>query len=159
LNWLFVDLSRIGSDGLVFVVAALLLAVVWRRPLVLVTLVGADLTGTWLSFGMRQWIGRDRPPEVYPTPKPLVHVPQSGSFPSGHATTAFACAAVLAWASPRLAVPAFLLAAGIAWSRVYVGVHWPLDVLGGAALGLLAATALLTLVAVLRRSRQETPVG
>jgi membrane-associated phospholipid phosphatase len=143
----------------VFVAAALLLAVLWRRPLLLATLVGADLAGSWVSLGLRQWIGRDRPPEVYPTPKPLVHVPHSGSFPSGHATTAFACAAVLAWASPRLAAPAFVLAAAIAWSRVYVGVHWPLDVLGGAALGLLVATALLMLVAVLRRSRQKTPVG
>ena len=142
-----------------FIVAGLFLAVLWRRPLLLATVAGADFAAIWLSLGLRQWIGRDRPPEVYPEPKPLVHVPHTGSFPSGHATTAFACAAVLAWASPRLALPAFVLAAGIAWSRVYVGVHWPLDVLGGAALGLLIATALLTLVAVLRRSRQETPAG
>jgi undecaprenyl-diphosphatase len=88
-----------------------------------------------------------------------VHTPHSGSFPSGHATIAFACATVIAWQVPRLAFPAFALAAAIAWSRVYVGVHWPLDVLGGAALGVLVATALLTLVEALRRSRREMRTG
>jgi undecaprenyl-diphosphatase len=119
----------------------------------------ADIVADALSYGLRDWIGRRRPPLVYPEPKGLVHVPHSGSFPSGHATIAFACATVLAWKVPRLAFPAFVLAGAIAWSRVYVGVHWPLDVLGGAALGILLATALLTLVAALRRSRPATRAG
>ena len=103
----------------------------------------SDLVGELLSYVMRDWIGRRRPPIVYPEPKPLVHVPHSGSFPSGHTTMAFACATVIAWCVPRLAFPAFVLAGAIAWSRVYVGVHWPLDVLGGAALGLAVGTVTL----------------
>ena len=62
--------------------------------------------------------------------------PSSYSFPSGHATISFACAVVLAAAIPRLAVAFYVLAGAIAWSRVVVGVHYPLDVLGGALLGL-----------------------
>jgi undecaprenyl-diphosphatase len=147
LNWLFVDLSRIGTYGLVFLVVGVVLAVLWRRPWFLVVLLAADLAAVWLSLALRQLIGRDRPPLVYPEPEPLVSVPHSGAFPSGHASSALACATVIAWASPRLAAPAFVLAAAIAWSRVYVGVHWPLDVLGGAALGVLIATALLRLAA------------
>jgi membrane-associated phospholipid phosphatase len=112
-----------------------------------------------LSLALRQAIGRDRPPLVYPEPKALVAVPHTGAFPSGHASSAFACAAVLAWASPRLRVPALVLAAAIAWSRVYVGVHWPLDVLGGAALGVLVATALLKLAASRPRLRPGSPAG
>ena len=136
-----------------FVVVGLFLAVLWRKPWFFVVVVCVDAAAGALSYGMRDWIGRRRPPLVYPEPKPLVHVPHSGAFPSGHAATAFACATVLACWDRRLAVPAYVLAAAIAWSRVYVGVHWPLDVLGGAVLGVLIATALLRLLRALRRSR------
>jgi undecaprenyl-diphosphatase len=143
----------------VFVVVALFLAVLWRKPWILVAVVCADIAADLLSYGLRDWIGRRRPPLVYPEPRPLVHVPHSAAFPSGHSATAFACATVLAWWDRRLAVPAFVLAAAIAWSRVYVGVHWPLDVVGGAVLGVLVATALLKLAAILRRSRPAQRTG
>jgi len=143
----------------VFVLVGVVLAVIWRRPWFLVLLVAADLAADGLSLVLRQWIGRLRPPLVYPDPRPLVSTPHTGAFPSGHSASAFACATVIAWASPRLAVPVYVLAALVAWSRVYVGVHYPLDVLGGAVLGVLVATALLKLEAALRRSRQETPAG
>jgi undecaprenyl-diphosphatase len=156
---LFVDLTRIGTEGLVFVVVGAVLALIWRRPWLLVLLLASDFLADGLSLALRQAIGRDRPPLVYPEPKPLVDMPHTGAFPSGHASSAFACATVIAWASPRLRVPVFVLAAAIAWSRVYVGVHWPLDVLGGAVLGVLVATALLKLAANPRRLRRETQAG
>src|SRR5262249_43678530 len=62
----------------------------------------------------------------YATPKTLVHAPQDHSFPSGHAATSFAAATVLTAFAPRLAPAWFLLAVAIGFSRVYVGVHYPL---------------------------------
>jgi undecaprenyl-diphosphatase len=135
------------------------LAVVWRRPWFLLALVTAALVADGVSLLLRQWIGRDRPPLVYPEPKPLVHVPHTGAFPSGHTSTAFACATVLAWSDRRLAIPAYVLATLIGISRVYVGVHWPLDIIGGAVLGTLVATALLRLLAVPRRSLRAPQEG
>jgi membrane-associated phospholipid phosphatase len=123
-------------------VLGLVLAVLWRRPWLFVQVVIADAVADVLAYALRHAIGRPRPPSVYAEPEPLVSVPHSSSFPSGHAATSFACATTLAFAAPRLAPGFFVLAAAIAWSRVYVGVHYPLDVLGGALLGVLVATLL-----------------
>jgi undecaprenyl-diphosphatase len=65
----------------------------------------------------------------------LVSLPSSASFPSGHAATSFAAAAALSVLVPRLRVPALVLAALVAISRVYLGVHFWVDVLAGAFLG------------------------
>src|SRR6266511_3642298 len=111
------------------------------------------------SYALRYAIGRDRPPVRFAEPHALVHVPANPSFPSGHASTSFACAALLGWLTPLPRVPLFVLAALIAFSRVYVGVHYPLDVLGGAALGIAVATALRLLAAGRRRSAPARPAG
>lgn len=87
-----------------------------------------------------------------PSYDPLIPVPSSHSFPSGHSASSFAAATVIAAVSPRLRVPAFVLAAAIAFSRVYNGVHWPTDVLVGAAVGVV--TALLLLAAARRVPRR-----
>lgn len=152
LDPVFEGLSWVGTAGAVWLVLALLGALAWRRPALLFTVAAADLIADLGARGLQAGIGRDRPPLRYPDPRPLVELPHSGSFPSGHAATSFACAALLAWASPRLTAPLLLLAAAIAFSRVYVGVHYPLDALGGSALGLAVATALLLLVRALRGS-------
>ena len=104
---------------------------------------------------LREAIGRERPPLRFPEPHTLVPVPSSPSFPSGHAATSFACAATLAWLTPLSPVALYTLATLIAFSRVYVGIHYPLDVIGGAALGLGVATALRLLVEARRRSARS----
>jgi membrane-associated phospholipid phosphatase len=140
-------------------VLALALAALWRRPWIFGQVVLAAGAASLSATGLKAAIARERPSEVYARPEPLVHAPHDHSFPSGHAATSFACATTLTYFAPRLAPGFFLLAAAIAWSRVYVGVHYPLDVLGGAALGAAIAIALRMLLASLRRSRPATPAG
>jgi undecaprenyl-diphosphatase len=119
----------------------------WRRsprPFVLVLL--ADAAAEGIADALKAIVGSHRPRGY----DPLVPVPHSPSFPSGHATVSFACATVLSALAPRAAPFFLVLAAAIAYSRLYVGVHWPLDVVAGSVLG--AATALLLLGATRRRS-------
>jgi undecaprenyl-diphosphatase len=111
------------------------LALLWRRPWLFVAVGAADVFAQLAARGLKEVTGVDRPPLRYAEPRPLVGVPHDPSFPSGHASSSFACAVVLSLAAPRLAAPLLILAAAIAFSRVYVGVHWPFDVLAGAALG------------------------
>ena len=111
------------------------------------------------TVGLKRVVDRPRPFLRYPEPPTLVPRPHDDSFPSGHAATSFAAATMLAFAFPAVAPFLLVLAAAVAFSRVYVGVHYPLDVIGGAALGAAIATALRLLVRGRRRSPAATRTG
>ena len=132
--------------GLVF---AVLLRNAWAFVVVAIAVLAAD----GIAGLVKVAVGENRPSE----PDPLVTIPHSQSFPSGHAATSFAGATALSLLYPR-GTPLFvLLAAAIAYSRLYVGVHFPLDVVGGAVIGVV--TALLLLAAARRRSGRLPPRG
>ncbi len=160
LDPFFEALSLVGSFGIVWLVVAIAISgFSWSRPWLWTRVGAAILLAESSSGAVKLAVERDRPPVSRPIPEPLLEAPSTYSFPSGHATVSFACATVLALAVPRLRWPLFVLAALIAWSRVYVGVHYPGDVLAGAALGVAIATALRMLARALRRSEPPTQPG
>ena len=126
---------------------------IWKRYGVFFLTFGAVAIADILANRLKPVFDTERPSSRYAEPRPLVHAPTDGSFPSGHAATSFAAATVLTYAWPRWWPAFLLLALGIGFSRVYVGVHYPLDVVGGAVLGILVATALRWLVGALQSSR------
>ena len=138
---------------------AAVLSAVYRRWGVLVLTFVAVALADWTSMAIKALVHHPRPPLRYPEPKTLVPLPHDGSFPSGHAATSFAAATILSFAFPAYAPALLILASAVAFSRVYVGVHYPLDVIGGAALGVLVATALRLLVRVQRRSPRARQTG
>jgi undecaprenyl-diphosphatase len=135
------------------IVVAIALRRPWQFPLVTIAVFLSDA----FALALKHLFDVERPFIRYPEPEPLVRTPTDLSFPSGHAATSFAAATLLARAVPRLAVPLYALAAAIAFSRVYVGVHYPLDVIAGGLLGVAVATALRLLVRALPRSRRARP--
>jgi len=131
--------------GDAWVALALLLPFVGRRPgLVWAAVVAAIIAAVAVPL-LKHLFAMPRPPAVLAAD--LIHVIgaayKSRSFPSGHTTTAFVLAGVLSlhfrpyWV---LAV-SVIIAAGVGVSRMTVGVHWPIDVTAGAALGWLCAIA------------------
>ncbi len=87
---------------------------------------------------IKKYIQRERPPAVIADIRILTDQYAGFSFTSNHAANSFAVAVVLSFFIPRFKMLFFLIALAVAYSRVYVGVHFPLDVICGAIVGVLA---------------------
>ena len=97
------------------------------------------MTDSFSSRLLKEWVGRIRPCEILPEVRLLTDCNTSYSFPSSHAVNLFAAAYFLSQPFRRLAPVFYGIAAVVGYSRVYLGIHYPLDVMGGAAIGLLIA--------------------
>src|SRR3569832_436124 len=135
------------GDALLLLV--LVLPRVGRRPDHEWTMWLAALVETVSVHVLKPWAGEARPPEVLdPAAYHLIgKALRSGSIPSGHTAAAFAFAGVVAMHLRRAWSTALLLAlaSGVGLSRMAVGVHWPVDVLAGAAVGWASACGALVL--------------
>jgi undecaprenyl-diphosphatase len=158
-DWLFVALSAAGQASLLWIGLAPLLALWARKPLLFTTLVTAATvwTADLLTSLLKLAVDRERPYEVIPAADPLLRWDVAGSFPSGHAATSVAGAVILTYLIGRGGVWLGLLAAAVAFSRVYVGVHYPGDVLAGAVLGAAVGLAAIYLVRRLRPTSAARP--
>ena len=161
--------ARLWAQYGVVVFAALLLWSWWsaraRRDVRAVAAALWAPIGTLLAVGLNQLVGGSvdeaRPYAVLPHVLVLVSRTSDFSFPSDHAVMAGAVATGLWWVDRRLGLVAGLAALAMAFARVYVGAHYPLDVVAGLALGalvtslgLLAARPLVVrLVLALERTR------
>jgi len=155
-DWLFIQLSGWWVKSLVIIGIGLAADLASRRqfPLGAVLATVSYSAATVAANVLKTAFDRPRPPVDDPEIHPLVDVPHSASMPSGHAAGAFAAAVAVGLVHPRLRWPLIGLAALIALSRVWLGVHYLTDVLVGAALGAAVALAVYRLLELLRsRSR------
>ena len=145
LNDLFVGLGTVEKLGLLWVLIALAVGWTlrfgaWRTLAFAAGVAVTTFVADTASFGLKDLVDRPRPFEAHWQIHPLYTV-HSSSFPAGHAATAFAGAVVLALVVPRAAPILLLVAAVIGFSRVYVGDHYPTDVLAGALVGAVVGAA------------------
>jgi len=141
-NWLMPFMTELKN--FTYVLVALGIWILWKERkagLFFLVFIGLTLTITdqFSSHLLKEVIGRVRPCYVLENVHMLTECNTSYSFPSSHAVNIFAAAFFLAQPLKRLAPVFYVIAAVVAYSRVYIGIHYPLDVLGGAAIGLLIA--------------------
>lgn len=148
--WIF--LSRIGDYGFVWIVStAILLAFPKTRKIGAMCSVSLLLGLVFTNILLKNMVARPRP-FTYTDIQLLIDAPKSGSFPSGHTTSSFAFAFLLLKERFRikgfnLYVPALVLATLIAFSRLYLYVHFPTDILAGVAVGYLCSATSIRVIA------------
>lgn len=144
--------TRLGDYGALWIAMALIMLCFrrTRQPAVqmLLTLAVESLLCNTL---LKPLIGRPRPFELSSKVRPLIPPPSDRSFPSGHTASSIAAAASLWLAGSPLWKAALPMALLIAWSRMYICVHFVTDILGGIGTGLLSAAFGKALMERLRR--------
>lgn len=152
--------TTIGNGGMIWIVFALIL-LAWKKY----RLTGAAAAMTLISnlvvinLIVKNLVDRTRPYAMIENLTILVSKPSDSSFPSGHAGHAFGVAIVIFLMMPKkYGIPALILAALISFSRLYVGVHYPTDVLAGIVIGSLMGFLCVKLVNALSASHADDSV-
>ena len=139
LDDFFSTITHLGDAGIVWIVLALsLLCRRKTRPLGVCMALALIFDLLLCNLCLKPLIDRPRPFALREIAL-LISAPHDASFPSGHTAASFAAAGVLALRRSKFAAPALILASVIAFSRLYLYVHFPTDVLGGILVGMICA--------------------
>ena len=137
LNPIMQGITHLGDGGVFWIILSVLLLLFKKtRKVGLCCALGLIFDLLVINIAVKPLVARIRPYEIIKEITILTHQPGDHSFPSGHSAGSFACA----WAffrayKKKWGVPALVLAALVSLSRLYVGVHYPTDVLGGIVIG------------------------
>lgn len=139
LNHIFVFITNFfGQAGIFWIAAAIVLLLFKKtRPAGIACAIALAVQGVLINLVIKPIVARPRPYDACSLLIPLVTRLKDYSFPSGHTGCAFSAAIVMAKMLPKkIGVPAVIIACLLGFSRMYVGVHYPTDVLAGALIGI-----------------------
>lgn len=138
LNFLMPKISLLGNSGAIWILAAFILICTRKyRKYGFLLLAGLALGVLTGNVFLKNWIARPRPCWLDTRINLLVSNPTDYSFPSGHTLAATIGATILTMTNRKFGWAAIPLAVLIAFSRLYLYVHFPSDILGGIVLGIL----------------------
>lgn len=156
LDQVMVFITSLGNAGLIWITIAFVLLLMKRYQKCGVCLLCAIALATHLGEDfLKPIFGRVRPCNVFPDVVLLIHRPHTPSFPSGHTMVGFASATVLYYYNRRLGIIAYLLAAAIAFSRLYLFVHYPTDILGGIFFGVVSSSVIILVLNKLYKNLEK----
>ena len=153
LTPIMVCITHLGDKGILWILLSLVLLFMYRTRRLGVVCAASMVLGLIVTnIILKNWVARVRPYEVIEGLECIVRKAHDWSFPSGHATNSLACAWVLfRRTEKKYGVPALVLAILISLSRLYVGIHYPTDVLAGIAIGIASAETSMWAVPRLER--------
>lgn len=132
-------ITKLGDAGLIWIVLAIVLLLFPKtRKAGMAVAAGLVLEALCCNVVLKPLVARTRPYDVNSAVQLLIAKQVDYSFPSGHTAAAFAGTSALYFSKSRGFIPALVLSVLIAFSRLYLYVHYPTDILGGALLGTLA---------------------
>lgn len=140
LDWLAPKITFLCEKGWFWILLTLIF-LIWKkhRRCGITMLIGLLLGAVIGSVLLKPLVARPRPCWINQDISILIPIPKDYSFPSGHSLISFVSSVILLLYDRRIGIPAVILAAFIALSRLYLYVHFPTDVLTGTLLGILLA--------------------
>ena len=137
LDTLMPKVTLLAEYGVVLILLGLVLLCFKKYRVCGAAMLGGLAGGLMIgNVLLKNLVARPRPCWINTDISLLVAMPEDYSFPSGHTLHCFVAATVLMHYEKRLGIPAFVLAILVAFSRLYLYVHFPADVLAGAVLGI-----------------------
>lgn len=158
LDSIMVGITTLGNAGILWIVTAVALLFFKKTRKCGITMGVALILGLIFGNGiLKNLIARDRPCWVDESIKSalLIANPKDYSWPSGHTLSSIECAIVIFYHKKVPGAIALVLACLIAFSRLYIGVHWPTDIIGGALLGCATSAAGILIVNLIYKKIAE----
>lgn len=131
-------ITSLGDEGIVPIALCILLMIFKKTRKVGITAgTSLALEAILINLMIKKLVGRTRPYVVNEAIEYITKRPGDYSFPSGHTGCMFAVASVLFYMLPKkVGIPAMVVASLVGISRLYVGVHYPTDIIGGFIIGM-----------------------
>lgn len=137
LDSFFRAVTMLGEVGIVWIIAGVVLLFFKKYRRAGVTVLLGLLAGLLIgNLFLKNVIARERPCWINEAVELLIKIPTDYSFPSGHTLSSVIAATCMLLRDKRIGIPACVLAGLIAFSRLYLYVHFPTDILGGVLLGI-----------------------
>ena len=131
-------ITAIGNKGIIWIALAVILLLMGRkmRPVALTLIFSLIISAVVCSGIIKPLVGRVRPYAALNIPL-IINAMNDYSFPSGHTSAAFAAATAVFIYNKKAGAAFYVFAAFMAFSRLYLSVHYPTDILAGAAIGVM----------------------
>lgn len=151
LNKIMLFITMLGDKGWIWILTGVIMLCIkkYRKCgiVLLLSLIFSQIVGNEI---LKNLIARNRPCWLFDNYEKLLEIPKSFSFPSGHTQSSFCAAFSIIFMHRKEGIAAILLASLISFSRLYLFVHWPTDVIGGIIFAFFLASLAYSIVKILQ---------